>query len=190
MASANLGAPRAYAWGMYGMLGQAADPQNFEHFCRRVAAEGIDVRHSPYRDYQTQAIVDDVMSVPADAIKFVFGASLGANNSPVIVKALNGHRIVHGIFGFQASGWPGAGRVPIESNCRFARLSTNPNVFETFGLSAYVWVVVDNTKTELHVENTNDPHPGDGNVAMQDMFLTDMTRIITAAANAPAAGAT
>jgi hypothetical protein len=33
------------------------------------------------------------------------------------------------------------------------------------------------------VENTNDPHPGDANVAMQDMFLADMKRIIDATAS-------
>jgi hypothetical protein len=48
------------------------------------------------------------MCLPDDAVVFVFGASLGANNSPVVVHALNHHRNVDGIFGFQASSWPGA----------------------------------------------------------------------------------
>ena len=107
----------AYGFGMYGMFGHAADPVNFERFCQRVKSIDVDIQGSPYRDFD----------MPDDAVVFVFGASLGANNSPVIVHALNHHRNVDGIFGFQASSWSGAARMPIAPNCAFAHEALNPN---------------------------------------------------------------
>jgi hypothetical protein len=54
---------------------------------------------APYRDYETQKIVDAIMKCSPNAKIFVFGDSLDANNSPVIGLALNGHRTVDGIWG-------------------------------------------------------------------------------------------
>ena len=82
----------AYGFGMYGMFGHAADPVNFERFCQRVKGIGVDIQGSPYRDFDMQTIVNAIMRLPEDAVAFVFGASLGANDSPVVVHALNHHR--------------------------------------------------------------------------------------------------
>jgi hypothetical protein len=56
----------------------------------------VDIQGSPYRDFDMQTIVNAIMRLSDDAVVFVFGASLGANNSPVIVHALNHHRNVDG----------------------------------------------------------------------------------------------
>lgn len=128
-----------------------------------------------------QSIVNAIMRLPDDAVVFVFGASLGANNSPVIVHALNRHRNVDGIFGFQASSWPGAARVPIAPNCAFAHEALNPNPVATIGLGCYRWEVVDPAETKLVFTETNDLHPGDCNVQVQDAFLADVKRIMAEA---------
>jgi hypothetical protein len=171
----------AFGFGMYGMFGAAADPANFANFCKRVAGIGVDIMGSPYRDYDTQKIVDAIMTCPADAKIFVFGASLGANNSPVIGMALNGHRTVAGIWGFQASLY--GARAPITPNVLFAHEAYNPTYVETGGLGALEWTkAAGNATTKLVITTNNDLHPGDFDVPVQNLFLDDMTRIMAAQA--------
>jgi hypothetical protein len=180
----------AFGFGMYGMFGQLADPANFKGFCDRVAALGVNIMDSPYRDYDTQKIVDQIMQCPADANILVFGASLGANNSPVIGMALNGHRKVDGIWGFQASLY--GARVAITPNVQFAHEAYNPNVIETGGLGALQWTIApDNKTTKLVITTNSDFHPGDYDVAVQNMFLDDMKQImapVVASAARPGVG--
>lgn len=105
---------------------------------------------------------------------FLAGVSLGANNCPVIVKALNGHRQIGGIFGFQASIY--GAKEAITPNCAFAHEAVSDNPLN-FGLGAHRWTVVDPKKTTLQIIQTMDLHPGDWNLQVQDAFLADMKRI-------------
>lgn len=169
----------AFGFWMYGKLGQWADPVNFKAFCDRVAAIGVNILGSPYRDYDTQKIVDEIMKCAAGAKVFVFGASLGANNSPVIGKALNGHRTVDGIWGFQASTHGAV--APITSNVMFAHEAYNPR--DPTGLGALAWTkAAGNTTTKLVITTNTDFHPGDYDIPVQNMFLDDMKRIMAAQA--------
>jgi hypothetical protein len=169
-------------FGMYGMYGPFTDPGERE-FTARVKDLGVDVRNSPYRDYDVTQIVAEILAAPADAIIFVWGSSLGANNAPV-VGAYVPHRIIDGMWGFQAS-LDGA-QVGITPNVKFAHEVWNPSSitdlswFKTFGFGAYEWVkALGNTKTNLYTSKRDDFHPGE-TLAAQEMFLGEMKRIIAA----------
>jgi hypothetical protein len=165
-----------HGFGMYGAWGPITDSGEVA-FTARVKDLGVNVHASPYRDYEVAQIVAEILNLPVDVIIFVWGSSLGANNGPV-VAAYCPHRIIDGLWGFQAS-LDGA-QVPITPNVKFAHEVWNPTWWRTFGLGAYEWVKAPgNAKTNLYTSKRDDLHPGE-TLAAQEMFLGEMKRIIAA----------
>jgi len=180
----------AHGFYLYGMYGPVTDP-GARTMSQRMAEElpGINMHDSPYRDYDVNEICYIIKELAENDVVLVAGTSLGSNNTPVVgayAYLNNPKRIIHGIWGFQASIWgakagssqyyPG-----ITPNVKFAHLaySTNPL---NFGLGAYVWQKVPgNHTTNLYAFDTGDLHPGDQNVNVQDMFLAEMKRVIASA---------
>jgi hypothetical protein len=166
---------KAYGFGMYGMWGPVTDPGEAE-FCQKVAALGVDIGASPYRDYDVNTIVAAINVLPSGVCVLVWGSSLGANNSPVVGSYTN--RTIDGMWGFQASLY--GAQVPITSNVKFAHEVYNPNLLETGGLGAYQWqVAAGNRRTNLYTSVRYDLHPGETESA-QAMFLAEMKRVIGA----------
>ena len=182
---------------LYGMWGPVTDP-GARDMTQRMSAElpGIDMHDSPYRDYDVNEICGIIKELPNDAIIIVCGTSLGANNTPVVgaYAYLNDRkRVIHGIWSFQASVWGARGGVDpsypgITPNVEFAHLISS-DAPENFGLGAYRWIstpgnTVTNGNGQPLITVHNYPHPGDGVVADQDMFLDEMKRVIASAQNA------
>lgn len=160
--------------GLYGMWGAVTDPGERE-FTAKVQSLGVDVGASPYNDRQVEQIVADFTAAPADAIRLLWGSSLGANNCPVVAVYAPAI-VIHGMWGFQAS--DGGAKVPIPGNCLYAHEVYNPIWIQTMGLGAYAWVkAVGNTKTSLWDEPRYDFHPGETE-QVQTEFLAEMARII------------
>lgn len=178
---------------IYGMWGPVTDP-GARTMTQRMTAElpGINMHASPYRDYDVNSIVGEIMLLPAADKVLVAGTSLGANNTPVVgayVYLQNKARIIHGMWGFQASIWGAQAGVAatypgITSNVEFAHLifSEAP---ENVGLGAYKWIAAPgNTVTNggqgpLLTEKDL-AHPGDYDTASQNTFLAEMKRVIGA----------
>lgn len=168
-----------HGFGMYGMGGPNTNPGE-EVFTADVKAAipGINVHGSPYRDYQAGDIAAEIDRLPPEALVFVWGTSLGANDCPVV--ATYTHHVVHGLFGFQASMY--GVKWPVPKNVRFAHLiySYNPIPFPLLG--AYKWVAGDGFDPKsLHLTAHHIPHPGDYDVGDRQMFLAEMKRIVAAA---------
>ena len=182
----------AHGFYLYGMWGPITDP-GARTMTERMAAElPINMHASPYRDYDVNTIVDIIMGLPPEDKVLVAGTSLGSNNAPVVgayVYLRNKSRIIHGIWGFQASVWgahaePGTSYPGITSNVLYAHLISSD--FPTnAGLGAYRWVAapgneVTNGGAGPMLTTHDYPHPGDGVTADQDMFLAEMKRVIGA----------
>lgn len=178
---------KAYAFWMFGMWGPVTDPGS-EEMSERIAKEvGANIVGSPYRDYNVNSIVEDILDLPIDVPVLVGGTSLGCNNTCVVaayVYARNPKRIIHGIWGFQASLYGAqAGVVDtypgITPNVLFAHLTSSDNPIPFPGLGAYRWAKAPgNTVTNLHIDTVDDPHPGDGNTAVQDKYIAEMKRVV------------
>ena len=184
----------AHGFEIYGLWGPVTDP-GARTMTQRMRQEltGINMHGSPYRDYDVNTIVAEIMALPADEPVLICGTSLGANNTPVTaayVYLQNQKRMIAGIWGFQASIYGAqAGQESyypgVTANVQFAHLifSEAP---ENFGLGAYKWIAAPgNTVTNggqgpLLTEKDL-AHPGDGDVPSQDMFLAEMARVIAAA---------
>lgn len=175
---------------LYGLWGVVTDP-GARSMTQRMHDEipGINVHDSPYRDYDVNEICSIIKELPADAIVLVGGTSLGSNNTPVVAAYtyLNQPaRIIHGIWGFQASIWGAqAGSSPyypgITKNVLFAHLAYSTNPLNA-GLGAYVWQKAPGNKvTNLYTFDTGELHPGDGDVNVQNMFIDEMKRVIATA---------
>lgn len=165
--------------GMFGMWGPVSDPGEtaFTELVKR-EIPGIDVGRSPYRDYEVNQIVSDLTGAPADAIRLVWGSSLGANNCPV-VAAYAPHVVIHGMWGFQASLY--GAQVPVYANVLFAHEVYNPDLAMTGGLGAYEWVKAPgNHVTNLYRSKRSDFHPGETPEVMS-MFIAEMKRVVDAA---------
>jgi len=191
---------QVHGFEIYGMWGPVTDP-GARAMTQRMGAElpGINMHDSPYRDYYVNEICGIIRELPADAIILVCGTSLGANNTPVVgaYAYLNNHsRIIHGLWGFQASIWGAqAGQSEyypgITKNVQYAHLISSDFPLNA-GLGAYRWVLAPgNTITNgghfgpgNGLTTHNYPHPGDGVVADQDMFLSEMKRVIASEQNA------
>ena len=159
---------------MYGQYGPLTDPGERE-FAAKVAGLGVDIGQSPYRDYQVNEIVTDFNTASPDAILLLWGSSLGANNCPV-VAAYTPHRIIHGMWGFQASEY--GAKVPIQANVLFAHEVYNPAWPGTLGLGHYQWVrAPGNHVTNLYLSARYDMHPGETERSQQ-MFLNEIQRVI------------
>lgn len=180
---------KAYCFWMYGMWGPVTDPGSCQMSGRIKNELGLEVMESPYRDYEVNAIVEQILKLPLSVPVLVGGTSLGSNNTPIVaayVYARNPKRIVHGIWGFQASIWGAkAGIEPdykgITSNVKFAHLTTSDNPINA-GLGAYRWVKAPANSITNYINPTiNDVHPGDGNVEVQNAYLAEMKRVVAAA---------
>jgi hypothetical protein len=164
---------------MYGMGGQITDPGE-DTFSQEIAKLGVDIGKSPYQYYEAGQIAADFMAAPPNAIRLVWGSSLGANNCPV-VAAYAPHVIIHGMWGFQASLY--GAQVPIPSNCLFAHEVFNSIWIETMGLGAYKWTRArGNSHTNLYLSDRADFHPGE-TTASEAMFLAEMKRVMEAPAH-------
>lgn len=172
---------------IYGMWGPVTDP-GARTMTQRMAAElpDINMHASPYRDYDVNDIVATIMALPLTDKVIVSGTSLGSNNTPVVgayVYLQNKERIIHGIWGFQASIWGAQSRPDttypgITPNVLFSDLAYSTNPINA-GLGAYVWQKAPgNTVTNDYSFDTFDVHPGDGNVKTQDRFLAEMQRVL------------
>ncbi len=160
--------------GLYGQYGPLTDPGERE-FSAKVAGLGVEIGQSPYRDYQVNEIVTDFNTAQPDAILLLWGSSLGANNCPV-VAAYTPHRIIHGMWGFQASEY--GAKVSIQANVLFAHEVYNPAWPGTLGLGHYQWVrAPGNHVTNLYLSARYDMHPGETERS-QEMFLAEIQRVI------------
>jgi hypothetical protein len=164
-----------HGWGMYGMWGPVTDP-GMAAFTARVKDLGVNVHSSPYRDYDVAQIVAEILALPPEPLKFIFGASLGACNCSVVAAYVPQVRI-DGMWGFQPS-LDGA-QVKIGSNVKFAHCVYNPTWWQTAGLGAYRWEKAPGSTCNLYVSERSDFHPGE-TLAAQEMFLGEMKRIIAA----------
>lgn len=170
-----------HGFGGYGMGGWTTDPAEYG-FSERVNHElGVNIHGSPYRDYEAAEIAGLIKRLsPGEGI-FLWGSSLMANNLPYIAT-LAQPRPIAGIFGFQASSWPGAAKVPVPKNVLFAQLFTSNTVVPLPALGSYQWVPGEGFPPEsLHITHHNIPHPGDYDVGDQNTFLAEMKRIMESA---------
>ncbi len=166
--------------GMYGQFGTVTDPGE-RTFSAAVAELGVDIGGSPYQYYEVNQIAADFNAAPANAIRLLWGSSLGANNCPVVASYAP-HVIIHGMWGFQASNY--GAQVPIPGNVQFAHEVFNSIWIETLGLGAYKWVkAAGNSHTNLYLSDRGDFHPGETSASMA-MFLAEMKRVIATAENA------
>lgn len=162
-----------HGFGMYGMGGASTDPAE-AGFSRRVKELGVNIHDSPYADYQAGQIAAIIEKLPPEDGVFVWGTSLGSNNTPVVCSYTK-HRI-DGAFGFQASIY--GAHVPLTNNVQFAHLIYSYNPLPAPGLGAYIWEVGSMNPVSYHKERRDLPHPGDYDITSQDMFLSEMRRIM------------
>lgn len=164
-----------HGFGMYGMGGASTDPAE-AGFSQRVKALGVDIHGSPYNDYDAGSIAGIINKLPSDDGVFVWGTSLGSNNTPAVCSYTK-HRI-DGAFGFQASQY--GARVPLTENVQFAHLIWSLSPIPFPGLGSYIWEVGTMNPASYHKTRKDLPHPGDYDPASQDLFLAEMKRIMGA----------
>ncbi len=162
-----------HGFGMYGMGGATTDPAE-AGFSRRVATLGIDIHDSPYQDTQVNKIAAIIDKLPPEDGVFVWGTSLGANNTPVVCGRTK-HRI-DGAFGFQASLY--GDHSSLTKNVKFAHLIYSYNPVPAPGLGAYIWGAGTIDPNKYHRTPKDLPHPGDYDTASQDLYLGEMKRIM------------
>lgn len=162
-----------FGFGVFGMGGRGTDPDEIT-FSARVASLGVHIGNSPYMDYQTNEIAAAIDTLPTNAIIFVWGTSLGANDCTVIASRTK--RTIHGIFGFQASIY--GAKVPVPSTVLFAHLIYSYNPIPFPGLGAYKWKPGQGfDPVRLHLTPHHLRHPGDWDKGDQEMYLREMQRI-------------
>jgi len=162
-----------HGFGMYGMFGPVTDPGE-EVFSKRVASLGVNIHNSPYRDYDAGNIAAIIEKLPETDGVFVWGTSLGANNTPVTCSYTK-HRI-DGAFGVQASTY--GFHSELTSNVKFAWLTYSYNPIPFPGLGSYVWQTGTIDPSVYHRTLRNLPHPGDSDIPTQDGYLAAMKRIM------------
>jgi hypothetical protein len=162
-----------HGFGIFGMWGPITDPG--EHwFSNRVRDElGVNIHESPYRDYDVNNIVAEILRLPLTAVVLIWGTSLGANNAPIVAQYAR--RRIDGVFGFQASIWGAHGYVT--SNVKHAHLISSDNPMNG-GLGAYRWIDSTGKPGVVSYTTRNLPHPGDTDQWSQDLFLGEMKAII------------
>lgn len=165
---------RWHGFGMYGQGGYVTNPAE-RGFSQRVAKLGVNIHSSPYESYDAGTIAAIVSKIPDNEGVFVWGTSLGANNTPVVCSYTR--RRIDGAFGFQASIY-GASGVKLNANIKFAHLIYSYNPIPFPGLGAYVWPLGTMNAASYHKTQHNIPHPGDYDINDQNMFLGEMKRIM------------
>lgn len=163
-----------HGFGMYGQGGYATNPSE-KGFSGRAKQLGVNIHDSPYESYQAGEIAELINKIPETEGVFVWGTSLGANNTPVVCSYAK--RRIDGAFGFQASIY-GACGVGLNANIKFAHLISSDNPAPFPGLGSYVWPLGTMPGASYHRTQHNLPHPGDYDTGDQDMFLAEMKRIM------------
>ncbi len=164
-----------HGFGMYGMGGPMTDPGE-TGFSQRVAHElGVNTHGSPYLDTEAANIAVIIDKLPTKDGVFVWGTSLGANNTPVTCSYVK--RTIDGAFGFQASIY-GAKGYRLNKNIKFAHLIYSYNPIPLPGLGAYIWPLGTMNPPSYHKTPHHIPHPGDYDLHDQNMFLAEMKRIM------------
>jgi hypothetical protein len=168
-----------HGFGMYGMGGPMSDPGELG-FSQRVAHElDVDIHGSPYQDQDAGNIAALIQQLPPEDGVFVWGTSLGANNTPVVCSYVK-DRQIDGAFGFQASIY-GAKGYALNSNVKFAHLIYSYNPIPLPGLGAYIWPLGDMNPALYHRTRHDIPHPGDYDLHDQNVFIGEMRTIMQAA---------
>jgi hypothetical protein len=164
-----------FGFGMLGLGGTFTDP-NEVAFSHRVRDElKVNIVDSPYRDYDAAHIAAAITALPPTAVILVWGSSLGANDCTVVASWTK--RVIHGIFGFQASIF--GAKEKVGPNVLFAHLFYSYNPIPIPGLGAYKWEPGEGfDPARLHLTHHHIPHPGDYDRHDQDTFLAEMGRII------------
>jgi hypothetical protein len=157
-------------FGMFGLGAEFTDPAAIE-FAHRVRDElGVDIGESPYRYYQTDAIVAAInCAANADAKILLWGTSLGANNVTVVASQVT--RTIAAAVGFQASQW--GAKTGIPSNVQSLLFFFNP--FVTLGSYKPQLAEGNGTTMPMWVERWVE-HPGDQDRMSQDTALDFMKR--------------
>ena len=147
------------------------------------------VLHGPYRDYNTGEIAAQADALPTDDIVFVAMTSLSANDAFIIAGYAK--RKIHCLM-FQASDWGPKSSAP--DNVGFAHLIYSycpvpvpligcyipgPGTMTVVSKAGYdsSYDVADRTYVQ---SNINLPHPGDYDLASQELFITDIKKIMGA----------
>lgn len=165
-----------HGFGMYGLGGPMTDPGEYG-FSQRVATElGVNIHGSPYLYSDAGKIAALIQQLPAEDGIFVWGTSLGANNTPVVCSYVKGRQI-DGAFGFQASIY-GAKGFALNSNIKFAHLIYSYSSIPLPGLGAYIWPLGDMPSASYHRTRHDIPHPGDYDMHDQTVFIEEMRRIM------------
>jgi hypothetical protein len=160
---------------MFGMGGADFDPAGGEVvLCNKIKALGVDIGASPYQCSNTQAIANGLIAAHAKGAKLIIGGdSLGANNTPLVAASVRDQLGIDYIFGFQPSIY--GVHYQITPNVIAARCIYNPNGLDTFWLGTYEWELAPgNTRTKLNITTNSDFHPGDDDVAMQNLVIADI----------------
>ena len=173
------------AWHLFGGLGMMpfnidTDP-GLPNFMARAKARIPDlVLHGPFRDYQSGQIAAEIDKLPPEDHVFVVGTSLSAND--VFIVCGYTKRQIKGAFMFQASSYGPASEAP--PNVEFAHLiySFCPLPLPFLGtykpLPGHLIVADRYAAGVTYVQTlSNDPHPGDGVLKNQMLFIADMERI-------------
>ncbi len=166
-----------HGFSMYGMGGPMTDPGEYG-FSQRVNHElGVNIHGSPYRDYEAGEIAAMIDKLPPEDGVFVWGTSLGANDTPVVCSYVK--RDIQGAFGFQASIY-GAKGYRLNSTVKFAHLIYSHNPIPFPGLGAYLWPLGTMDPANYHKTKHNIPHPGDYDHNDQTIFIEEMRHIMAA----------
>jgi hypothetical protein len=153
---------------MSGWGDEHTDPAADEFADRVRAALGITVE-GPCRYWQTDYLVRLINCVPLETKVYLWGSSLGGNNTTVVAQQVT--RTINGVWVFQASQFGAKNEIP--SNVEFFHCVFNP--FLALGSFKAQLASGNSTTLPLWTERWA-PHPGDQDKASQDMFLDDMDR--------------
>ena len=162
-----------HGFGMFGMGGGGTDPAE-SGFSQRVAQLGINIHGSPYNDYDCANIAKIIDGLPPEDGIFVWGTSLGSNDTPVVCGYTK-HKI-DGAFGFQASIY--GVHSSLTSNVKFAHLISSNNPVPFPGLGAYIWQPGTIDVSCYHRTQHDIPHPGDYDAHDQNIFLHEMKELM------------
>ena len=142
----------------------------------KLAIPGINIHGSPYRDYQAGNIAALIDQLPPEDGVFVWGTSLGANDTFVTCSYTK--HIIDGAFMFQASIY-GAKSAATE-NVKFAHLIYSESWIPLPGLGAYIPAVGTMNPESYHQTEHDIPHPGDYDLNDQNTFIKEMQNIVKA----------
>lgn len=137
-------------------------------FADRVRASMDITVEGPVRYWQTDYLVQLINWVPLATKVFLWGTSLGGNNTTVVASQV---RRPLDVWVFQASQF--GAKTEITANVEFFHAVFNPHIW--LGSYKHQLAGGNDVTVPLWTERWA-PHPGDQDVPSQDMFLDDMRR--------------